>query len=125
MRGQLDGTFDIYLQFCNELTICCVCKLFIDAESPKYALRPLCICHLVFTDESYNKTFPDETIYVQLALPGVLCSNGNARFRLPSPWGRTPGQPGEYVGQNKGMDWFLCSKGVEIPQYSFKFKGKG
>lgn len=25
-----------------------------------------------------------------------------------SPWDRSQGQPGEYVGENKGMHWFLC-----------------
>ena len=27
------------------------------------------------------------------------------------PWGRIPGQPGEYVGEYKGMDWLLCPSG--------------
>ena len=63
MRGWLEGTFDIYLQFCKELAICCICELFIYAESPKHALHPLCICHMVFTGNSCNKTFPDGSIY--------------------------------------------------------------
>ena len=33
-------------------------------------------------------------------------------------WREDPGQtPGEYVGENKGMNWFL--------PFPFKFKGKG
>ena len=63
MRGRLEGTFDIYLQFCKQLAICCVCKLIIYTESPKYALHPLCTCHIVFTGKSCNKTFPDGSIY--------------------------------------------------------------
>ena len=57
----MKGTFDIYLQFCKELAICCVCKLFIYAESPK--LHPLCIYHIVFTGKSCNKAFRDGSIY--------------------------------------------------------------
>ena len=109
----MKGTFDIYLQFCKELAICCVCKLFIYAESPK--LHPLCIYHIVFTGKSCNKAFRDGSIYDSCLV--YFVPNANACFRLQHPWGRTPGQPGEYVGENKGMDWFL--------PFPFKFKGKG
>ena len=41
------------------------------------------------------------------------------------PWGRTPGQPGEYVGEYKGMNWLLCPWAGENLRHCFEFKGKG
>ena len=41
------------------------------------------------------------------------------------PRGRTPGQPGGYVGEYKGMDWILCPWGGENLRHCFKFEEKG
>ena len=41
------------------------------------------------------------------------------------PWGRTPGQPGEYVGEYKGMNWLLCPWAGENSRHCFEFEGKG
>ena len=41
------------------------------------------------------------------------------------PWGRTPGQPGEYVGEYKGMNWLLCPWAAENSRHCFEFEGKG
>ena len=41
------------------------------------------------------------------------------------PWGRTPGQPGEYVGEYKGMNWPLCPCAGENSRHCFEFEGKG
>ena len=41
------------------------------------------------------------------------------------PRGRTPGQPGGYVGEYKGMDWILCPWGGENSRHCFKFEEKG
>ena len=113
MRGRLEGTFDIYLQFCKELTICCIWKLFNYSESPNNALHPLCIWHIVFTGKSCNKTFPDGSIYDSCLVHFVSMVMHVFGF---SPPGSPPGKPGEYVGENRGMDWFL--------PFPFKFKGK-
>ena len=43
---------------------------------------------------------------------------------LACPRGRPPGQPGEYVGEYRGMDWILCPWGGENSQHCFKFEGK-
>ena len=40
-------------------------------------------------------------------------------------WGRTPGQPGEYVGEYKGMNWLLCPWAGENSRHCFEFEGKG
>ena len=37
------------------------------------------------------------------------------------PWGRTPGQPGEY----KGMNWLLRPWAGENSRHCFEFEGKG
>ena len=41
------------------------------------------------------------------------------------PRGRTPGQPGGYVGEYKEMDWILCPWGGENSRHCFKFEEKG
>ena len=41
------------------------------------------------------------------------------------PWGRTPGQPGEYVGEYKEMNWLLCPWAGENSRHCFEFEGKG
>ena len=41
------------------------------------------------------------------------------------PWSRTPGQPGEYVGEYKGMNWLLCPWAGENSRHCFEFEGKG
>ena len=41
------------------------------------------------------------------------------------PWGRTPGQPGEYVGQYKGMNWLLCPWAGEIRDIVLSSKERG
>ena len=41
------------------------------------------------------------------------------------PRGRTPGQPGGYVGEYKEMDWILCPWGEENSRHCFKFEEKG
>ena len=41
------------------------------------------------------------------------------------PWGRTQGQPGEYVGEYKGMNWLLCPWAGENSRHCFEFEGKG
>ena len=41
------------------------------------------------------------------------------------PWGRTPGQPGECVGEYKGMNWLLCPWAGENSRHCFEFEGKG
>ena len=41
------------------------------------------------------------------------------------PWGWTPGQPGEYVGEYKGMNWLLCPWAGETSRHCFEFEGKG
>ena len=40
------------------------------------------------------------------------------------PWGRTPGQPGEYVGEYKEMNWLLCPWAGENSRHCFEFEGK-
>ena len=40
------------------------------------------------------------------------------------PGGRSPGQPGEYVGEYRGIDWILCSWGGKISRHCFKLEGK-
>lgn len=88
---------------------CCICKLFNYSESPNNARHPLCIWHIVFTGKSCNKTFPDGSIYDSCLVYFVSMVMHVFGF---SP----PGKPGEYVGENRGMDWFL--------PFPFKFKGK-
>ena len=41
------------------------------------------------------------------------------------PWGRTPGQLGEYVGEYKGMNWLLCPWAGQNSRHCFEFEGKG
>ncbi|KAK2549163.1 hypothetical protein P5673_030544 [Acropora cervicornis] len=41
------------------------------------------------------------------------------------PWGRTPGQPGECVGEYKGINWLLCPWAGENSRHCFEFEGKG
>ena len=41
------------------------------------------------------------------------------------PWGRTPGQPGEYVGEYKGMNRLLCPWAGENSRHCFEFERKG
>ena len=41
------------------------------------------------------------------------------------PTGRTPGQPGGYVGEYKGMDWILCPWGGENSRHCSNFDEKG
>ena len=41
------------------------------------------------------------------------------------PWGTTPGQPGENVGEYKGMNWLLCPWAGENSRHCFEFEGKG
>ena len=41
------------------------------------------------------------------------------------PMGRTPCQPGEYVGEYKGMNWLLCPWAGENSRHCFEFEGKG
>ena len=43
---------------------------------------------------------------------------------LACPRGRPPGQPGEYVGEYREMDWILCPWGGENSRHCFKFEGK-
>ena len=41
------------------------------------------------------------------------------------PWGRTPGQPGEYVGEYKGMNWLLCPWAGENSRHCLSSKERG
>ena len=39
------------------------------------------------------------------------------------PGGRSPGQPGEYVGEYRGIDSILCSWGGKNSRHCFKVEG--
>ena len=41
------------------------------------------------------------------------------------PWGRTPGQPGKYVGEYKGMNWLLCPWAGENSDIVLSSKERG
>ena len=41
------------------------------------------------------------------------------------PGGRSPGQPGEHVGEYRGIDWILCSWGGKIHDIVLRMKGTG
>lgn len=53
----------------------------------------------------------------------VTPSSSTAHVRIAFPWGRSLGQPGKYVGENKGMD--LWTWGEKNFRYDFIFKCNG
>ena len=63
-------------------------------------------------------------IHFWLQLYWGLSPSPQKMHLFTSPWGRSHGYPGEYVGDNKGMDWFLCPLREKNRQHCFHFKGK-
>ena len=57
---------------------------------------------------------------------GIFCTTGVIMHMSSAcPWGRTPGQPGKYVGEYKGMNWLLCPWAGANSRHCFEFEGKG
>ena len=82
---------------------------------------------------SYNHA-RKKNIFTCSLIPSLRTENLIAQYHSVSvimhmssacPWGRTPGQPGEYVGEYKGINWLLCPWAGENSRHCFEFEGRG
>ena len=71
------------------------------------------------TKKNSQKAFLNETfIHISLCIGLIHMSSA-------CPRDRTPGQPGEYIGEYKADKGILCPRVGENSRDFFKFKGKG
>ena len=74
-----------------------------------------------------NSSRWNPSAFFNIFIMNVSHRNIGALMHMSSacPWDRTPGQPGEYVGEYKGMNWLLCPWAGENSRHCFESEGKG